>query len=162
MFSKHRHDKYLKLRERHEQSLRIQRLPRLRNHSKPNGHKLPWKDQQKTSARRGASTTETLLYGKMEFNTHPRWVQPIQYSMYEPEVNIPTGHGQEDYAPPDQRAQVDLAKMYRDDQKYSGHVDDILDEKLNIFYDHCDKVNIRRTHYKYAFSTMLKGEALSY
>ncbi|KAI0994350.1 hypothetical protein K3495_g13832 [Podosphaera aphanis] len=59
------------------------------------------------------------------------------------------------------RAIADLMKIYQNDKKYGdGH--DILDSKLEIFYDYCDKLRISEDQFSSAFSTMLKGRASNY
>ena len=68
-------------------------------------------------------------------------------------------------APPAQtnaRALTDLAKLYTDDQKFSGDRYDVLNLKLTIFYELCGKVGIEPDRYKMAFATMLRGKALTY
>jgi hypothetical protein len=54
-------------------------------------------------------------------------------------------------------------KIYNsDDRKYSGEEYDILDVKLQVFYDCCSKIGIPETHYHAAFSVMLKGRASNF
>ena len=67
-------------------------------------------------------------------------------------------------APPqtNARALTDLAKLYTDDQKFSGDRYDVLNLKLTIFYEICGKVGIEPDRYKMAFATMLRGKALTY
>lgn len=93
-------------------------------------------------------------YFPQQFNSHPRWEQPRGDF---PEYTDDTRDAQRR-----QKSQIDLSKIYRDNDKYSGHSDDVLDEKLCIFYEHCKKAGVQPSEYKDAFSTMLKGEALSY
>jgi len=51
--------------------------------------------------------------------------------------------------------------MYvNEDDKYGGEMYDILDVKLQAFYDYCNKAGIQTYQYHYVFSTMLKGRAL--
>lgn len=55
---------------------------------------------------------------------------------------------------------TDLMKVYNDDnKKYSGDEYDILDIKLQVFYDCCNNVGLPESEYSRAFSTMLKGRA---
>ncbi|KAF5178358.1 hypothetical protein FRX31_032054, partial [Thalictrum thalictroides] len=56
------------------------------------------------------------------------------------------------------RAIADLMKIYQNNKKY-GDGQEILDIKLEIFYDYCDKLNISEAQYANAFSAMLKGSA---
>lgn len=51
-----------------------------------------------------------------------------------------------------------IAKIYTDDQKYSG-VGDSFDFKLTIFYDICNRSGLPQDGYMAAFPTMLKGLA---
>ncbi|PVH68828.1 hypothetical protein DL98DRAFT_440303, partial [Cadophora sp. DSE1049] len=51
-------------------------------------------------------------------------------------------------------------KVYsHDNKKYGGELYDILDVKLQIFYDCCAKVGLEEEQYHRAFSVMLKGRA---
>ncbi|KAF1828306.1 hypothetical protein BDW02DRAFT_652134 [Decorospora gaudefroyi] len=64
---------------------------------------------------------------------------------------------------PDERTRAyDLSKLYTDDHKFSGDRYDVLNLKLTIFYELCGKVGIEPDRYKMAFSTMLRGKALTY
>ena len=51
-----------------------------------------------------------------------------------------------------------VAKIYTDDQKYSG-VDDSFDFKLTIIHDICNRSGLPPEGYMTAFPTMLKGLA---
>jgi hypothetical protein len=54
-------------------------------------------------------------------------------------------------------------KIYnQDDKKYSGEEYDILDIKLQVFYDCCTKVGLPDTQFHLAFSIMLKGRASAF
>jgi hypothetical protein len=54
-------------------------------------------------------------------------------------------------------------KIYNnDDKKYGGEEYDILDLKLQVFYDCCSKIGLPDTHYYSAFSIMLKGRASNF
>jgi hypothetical protein len=56
-----------------------------------------------------------------------------------------------------------LMKIYtNEDKKYGGELYDILDTKLKIFYDYCNKAGLRAYQYHYAYSAMLKGRAESF
>jgi hypothetical protein len=58
---------------------------------------------------------------------------------------------------------TDLMKIYNsDERKYGGEEYDILDIKLQVFYDCCSKIGIQETHYHAAFSVMLKGRASNF
>ena len=53
--------------------------------------------------------------------------------------------------------------MYSDDKKkYGGEQYDILNTKLKIFYDLCQKCGLPDDKLELGFSTMLKGKALDY
>ena len=73
-------------------------------------------------------------------------------------------------APYDQPYQVnqskllaDLMKIYNnDDKKYGGEEYDILDIKLQVFYDCCTKVGLPDDQFHLAFSIMLKGRASAF
>jgi hypothetical protein len=55
---------------------------------------------------------------------------------------------------------TDLMKIYNDDdKKYGGEEYDILDIKLQIFYDCCSKIGLSETQHHHAYSAMLKGRA---
>jgi len=54
-------------------------------------------------------------------------------------------------------------KIYNhDDKKYSGEEYDILDVKLQVFYDCCTKVGLPALQFHLAYSVMLKGRASSF
>ncbi|RKF54613.1 integrase and RNaseH domain-containing protein [Golovinomyces cichoracearum] len=56
------------------------------------------------------------------------------------------------------KALTDLGKLYSDsDNKFGGERYDVLDTKLKIFKELCQKAGIPQTMYHKAFSTMLKG-----
>ncbi|KAK2771273.1 glycosyl transferase [Colletotrichum kahawae] len=57
---------------------------------------------------------------------------------------------------------TDLAKLYADDMKYGGEKYDILDTKLAIFYNLCDKISIEPSQAADAFPFILKGRARDY
>jgi hypothetical protein len=58
---------------------------------------------------------------------------------------------------------ADLMKIYNnDDKKYGGEEYDILDIKLQVFYDCCTKVGLPDNQFHLAFSIMLKGRASSF
>jgi hypothetical protein len=51
-------------------------------------------------------------------------------------------------------------KIYNNDnKKYRGEEYDILDIKLQIFYDYCLKIGLSEAQYHYVYSAMLKGRA---
>ncbi|RKF56855.1 hypothetical protein GcC1_193027 [Golovinomyces cichoracearum] len=56
---------------------------------------------------------------------------------------------------------ANLAKIYTDEQKYSGSSDSI-DFKLRIFYDICNRTDVLKEAYSKAFPTMLKRLALDF
>jgi hypothetical protein len=59
------------------------------------------------------------------------------------------------------RMLTDLAKMYssNDDEKFGGEMYDILDSKVQIFTDFCEKAGIPHHLYHKAYSIMLKKRA---
>ncbi len=58
---------------------------------------------------------------------------------------------------------TNLTKLYySDDSKYRGEMYDVLNTKLQIFYDYYNKAGIRQQHYYYAFSIILKGRASTF
>ncbi|KAK1914262.1 hypothetical protein P3342_007508 [Pyrenophora teres f. teres] len=60
-------------------------------------------------------------------------------------------------------ALTNLAKVYSEEEKFSGDKYDVLNNKIVIFKDHCGKVGITTdAQYKLAVSTMLKGKASAY
>jgi hypothetical protein len=53
-----------------------------------------------------------------------------------------------------------LIKIYNDDnKKYRREEYNILDIKLQIFYDCCSKIGLLEAQHYYAYSAMLKGRA---
>jgi hypothetical protein len=51
-------------------------------------------------------------------------------------------------------------KIYNNnDKKYKGEEYNILDIKLQIFYNCCSKIGLLKAQYYYAYSAMLKGRA---
>lgn len=60
-------------------------------------------------------------------------------------------------------ALINLIKVYTDDKKkYGGEPYDILNTKLKIFYDLCQKCGLPDDKLELGFSTMLKGKALDF
>ncbi len=58
---------------------------------------------------------------------------------------------------------TNLTKLYsNDNNKYGGEIYDILDAKLQIFYNYCNKAGIRQQQRYYAFLIMLKERALTF
>ena len=55
---------------------------------------------------------------------------------------------------------TELLKIYNSGTaKYSGEEYDILDQKLQLFYDCCTKIRLSQEHYCTAYSAMLTGRA---
>ena len=50
-------------------------------------------------------------------------------------------------------------KVYKDDKKYGGGEYDILDVKLQVFFDYCGKIGLEERQFHLVFSTMLKDKA---
>ena len=66
----------------------------------------------------------------------------------------------EEYSNTSTKQLTDLMKVYNDDEKkFSGELYDILNNKLQIFFDCCTKVGVSKTQYKNAYSIMLRGRA---
>ena len=58
---------------------------------------------------------------------------------------------------------LDLMKIYvSNDKKYGGEEYDILDTKLQVFYDCYTKVGLPEGQFHLVFSIMLKGQASLY
>lgn len=58
---------------------------------------------------------------------------------------------------------TELAKLYSDsEKKFGGEIYDILNTKLRIFYDYCQKIGIGADQYASAYSIMLKGRAADF
>ena len=56
-----------------------------------------------------------------------------------------------------------MIKVYAsDDKKYRGEEYDILDVKLQVFYDCCTKVGLAESQFHLAYSIMLKGRASAF
>jgi hypothetical protein len=53
-------------------------------------------------------------------------------------------------------------KTYNNNDKYSGELYDIIDIKLQVFYDYCNKVGLPEDQFQKAFSVMLKDRARSF
>ncbi len=82
-----------------------------------------------------------------------------QQSNYQPAVPIRTYTPTPNVIPT--KEITSLMKIYTNqDDKYGGEMYDILDAKLQVFYDYCNKAGIQTHQYYYAFSAMLKGRAL--
>jgi hypothetical protein len=47
-------------------------------------------------------------------------------------------------------------KTYNDNDKYGGELYDIIDVKLQVFYDYYNKVGLPEDQFQKAFSVMLK------
>jgi hypothetical protein len=61
------------------------------------------------------------------------------------------------------RLLTDLMKVYsQDDRKYGGDQYDVLDVRLQVFYDCCTKIGLGQDQYHLAFSIMLKGRAAEF
>jgi hypothetical protein len=50
-------------------------------------------------------------------------------------------------------------KVYKDDKKYGGREYDILNVKLQIFFDYYKKISLEERQFYLIFSTMLKDKA---
>lgn len=57
---------------------------------------------------------------------------------------------------------TELTKLYSDDKRFGGEIYDVLENKLRIFYDCCQKIGIGDDQYANAFSVMLKGRASTF
>jgi len=58
---------------------------------------------------------------------------------------------------------TNLTKLYyNDDSKYGGEMYNVLNTKLQIFYDYYNKAGIWQQHYYHAFFIMLKERALTF
>jgi hypothetical protein len=53
-------------------------------------------------------------------------------------------------------------KTYNNNDKYGGELYDIIDIKLQVFYDCCNKVGLPEEQFQKAFSVMLKDYARSF
>ena len=71
--------------------------------------------------------------------------------------------GQTESGPTPAKLLTELLKVYNSEaMKYGSEEYDILDQKLQVFYDCCNKIGISQDHYHAAFSTMLKGRASNF
>lgn len=70
-------------------------------------------------------------------------------------------HTVPDYMPPS-RQFTDLSKAYTNEMKYGGGKYDVLETKLLIFRDTCQKVGIPQAQFAGVFSTMLMDRALTF
>ena len=58
---------------------------------------------------------------------------------------------------------TELTKLYLDqEKKYSGELYNILNLKLRIFYNYCQKVGLEPDYYYNTYSIMLKGRASTF
>jgi hypothetical protein len=57
------------------------------------------------------------------------------------------------------RMLTDFAKFYNNDLKFESDYYDMLDTKLRVFYDLCDKAGIGSEYYHAAYNTIFKGKA---
>ena len=58
---------------------------------------------------------------------------------------------------------TELTKLYSDQKKkFGGELYNVLNSKLRIFYDCCQKVGIESDQYYNAYSVMLKGRASTF
>ena len=58
---------------------------------------------------------------------------------------------------------TELTKLYSDhDKKFGRELYDILNSKLRIFYDYCQKAGLGPDQYHDAYSIMLKGRAAAF
>ncbi len=81
-----------------------------------------------------------------------------QQTNYQPAVPMRTYTPTPDAIPT--KEITNLMKIYiNQDDKYGGEMYDILDAKLQVFYDYCNKAGIQAHQYHHAFSAMLKGRA---
>lgn len=60
------------------------------------------------------------------------------------------------------KAYANLAKIYDEKIKYSGHTYEVLDRKLAIFRDTYRRVRIPPSLYEGALPTILKGRAVDF
>src|SRR6266567_2284750 len=58
---------------------------------------------------------------------------------------------------------IELTKLYSDqEKKFSGELYNVLNLKLYIFYNYCQKVGIEFNQYYNAYSVILKGQASTF
>jgi len=87
---------------------------------------------------------------------------PAQQTPHQPYTQFPIPE-QGDRGSTQAKLLTDLMKIYNnDDKKYGGEEYDILDVKLQVFYDCCSKIGLPVTQYYSAFSIMLKGRASNF
>jgi hypothetical protein len=91
---------------------------------------------------------ETASAVKHGPRTPPTWPWPPGELSYAPQASA--------------RHLTDLAKLYTEEMKYGGGDYDVLDTKLAIFRDSCNRIGVPRWQASDAFPTMLKGRALQY
>ena len=96
-----------------------------------------------------------------------RPLDPLPVETALPNIQIPETTIQpqsQDQQPPNISKQLaDLMKIYNgNEKKFGGEMYDILDTKLRIFRDCCEKVGIPKTQYHHAFSIMLKERATDF
>jgi hypothetical protein len=57
---------------------------------------------------------------------------------------------------------TDLMKIYNNNKKYGGELYNILNIKLQVFYNYCNKVGVPEDQYHNAFLVMLKDCASTF
>jgi hypothetical protein len=57
---------------------------------------------------------------------------------------------------------TDLKKTYDNDDKYGRELYDIINVKLQIFYEYCNTIGLPEDQFYKAFPVMLKGHARSF
>ena len=105
-------------------------------------------------------TPQTLPQTTLPQQTQPRWNQYQTYEQPPRQQYQPYEQARDDVPA---KLLTDLMKIYsNDDKKYGGEEYDILDAKLQVFYDCCSKIGLLETQYHHAYSIMLKGRASSF
>jgi len=105
-------------------------------------------------------TPETLPQAALPQQTQPQWNQHQTYEQRPRQQYQPYEQARDDVPA---KLLTDLMKIYsNDDKKYGGEEYDILDAKLQVFYDCCSKIGLLETQYHHAYSIMLKGRASSF
>jgi hypothetical protein len=102
--------------------------------------------RQPSTAREETPRPPPQAYERFSPTPHPVFSQ--QYNLYEQQLN-----------PANPKLLTELMKVYKDDKKYGGEEYDILDVKLQVFFDYCRKIGLGERQFHLAFSTMLKDKA---
>ncbi|RKF57443.1 hypothetical protein GcM3_188028 [Golovinomyces cichoracearum] len=103
-----------------------------------------------------------VIYSDQHYHQTHNYPQQTTEPESQPELQqvVPAYEKSRAGPPSDRRILTELAKVYMSDNiKYGGDMYDLLDSKLLIFEDWCNKLKIMGDDRDHAFSIILKGRA---